>query len=58
MKDLREKIQESPYRTQERFAYECGIAESQMSKYCRGLRELKGKHKEIIEKKLAEKIRY
>ena len=38
MKNLREKIQRSTFRTQERFSVAAGIAESTLSKIIRGLR--------------------
>lgn len=46
--DLREAIQKSSYKTQERFAAASGIAEPTISKYCRGIREPNADHLEVI----------
>lgn len=55
MENLKERIQTSKYRTQERFAEDTGINESLISKYCRGLRKVSKKHQEIIKKTLGNK---
>jgi hypothetical protein len=55
MNDLQERIRNSEFRTQERFAHKAGINEAIMSKYCREMKELKGKHLQIVEKMLNEK---
>jgi DNA-binding transcriptional regulator YdaS (Cro superfamily) len=54
MKNLKERIHNSPFGTQERFAAGCGITEAYISKYCRGIRRPSQKHLEIIKKTLLE----
>jgi hypothetical protein len=54
MEDLKESIQKSKYRTQERFSIATGIHESLISKYVRGLRKPSKNHKKIIEKLLSD----
>ena len=50
MQDLKEKIQRSKYRTQERFSEATGINEALISKYCRGLRKPSKNHADIIKR--------
>lgn len=55
MKSLRRLIEESQWKTQERFAHASGIPEVAVSKYCRGLKEPIPKHRQKIEKMLLNK---
>lgn len=50
MNSLKESIQKSKYRTQERFSEATGINEALISKYCRGLRKPSKKHEDIIKR--------
>ncbi len=52
MKNLKNIIQRSEYRTQEQFAEATGINEGLVSKYCRGIRKPSAKHLTIIKKAL------
>lgn len=56
MTNLREAIENSPFRTQETFSAKVGIAESTVSKYARGLRKPSPKHIKIIEAALNVKL--
>jgi len=50
MNSLKESIQKSKYRTQERFSEATGINEALISKYCRGLRKPSKGHAGIIKR--------
>lgn len=54
MKNLRELIKASSFKTQERFAIASNINEGLLSKYCRGLRKLSKRHSEIIRRLLGD----
>ena len=43
-KELRAKIEKSPYRTQERFSAACNICDSRISLYCRDIRPISPRH--------------
>jgi transcriptional regulator with XRE-family HTH domain len=53
LKDLKTKIKRSKWMTQEKFAKACGIDESLISKYVRGIRRPPEKHMEKIERMLS-----
>jgi hypothetical protein len=55
MDNLRKLIEESQWKTQERFASVSGINEGTISKYCRGLKTPIQKHKTKIEEMLLNK---
>jgi hypothetical protein len=52
MKNLKDLINNSQWKTQERFSVAANIDEALLSKYCRGIRQPSQKHAEVIKRLL------